>query len=197
MSGAGILCHCGCDPPCPCPGIECEHCVDCTPSELTLTFTGVSLTECIEPTGTDFTYRLVGDFGVINGTFCVAQPPPLSFPCDWTYEIPLETLKVMKMQDGNCELVLEEGAAMLVMIRVCRSAGKWNVSVVGFFDVAEAVMFYAEIATANCRTGGVASSQLASGDGSVFDIPGCSAFDAGGGFEQGSGGSVTLSICCD
>lgn len=193
MGGQGVLlCDADCEcHACPCPGGTCSHC-ECPPLDVTVTFTGISLTECIEPPDTDLTYRLVGDLDVVNGTFCL----DVVAACDYGYYFPTGTLKVMRMQDGNCDLVLEEGLERQVLIRVCRGATSWRVSIVGVESVMEVVMFYAEIETADCETGGEASSELSSGNGTVFDIPACSDFDSGGGFEHGSGGSVTLTPCC-
>lgn len=191
MSGATFLiskCCCG-----GCYTSECEHCATGAPTDITITFDSVVISDCIQGEGGEFAFAAEGDFDAINGTFCISFR--VDEACVWgDTPITEETLSIYYVPEfDTCEEVLATGTPDAVGIDIRRIDGKWVVWITAG-DVPQAVIFYGEISTDDCRTGGTVSNQLTLGDGSIIML------DQGSGlepfYEMGTGGSVTITPCC-
>lgn len=197
MSGAGaITCNC-CATRCP-SEVSCEHCDEYTPGTLTITFTGVTVAaSCVDGEESESSFVVNGDPAYLNGTFCVTQSE--IDPCQWGYTFD-DTLfgQYFSVEEGDCESLPIDGTLEIIAITVCRTATSWIIRVTGLGAGADdaTIYFWAEITTADCATGGTASNDLAVGDGSIYMSLDCAA-TATGLFEMASGGSVTLTPCCE
>lgn len=189
MSGAGAI-FCGC---CGCYDIECEHCSTGAPSSILLTFEGITITECVQGEGGELAWAADGDLDAVNGTFCIL-PDEVDL-CRWDgVPITEETLAIYFVSEfDTCEQVIATGTPGPVGVNICRADGKWIVYITAG-DVPEVIIFYAEISTVDCRTGGTASNELVNGNGEQITLSVCTGDDLF--YEMGTGGSVTLTPCC-
>lgn len=196
MSATFLVTNCCCGDP-TCPGILCDHCPDYTPNALTITFSGVTVTECIAGEESESDFLINGDTAYLNGTFCLTQSE--LNPCQWGYTFD-DTLFGQYFSNDNisCENLPIDGTLEIIAITVCRTATSWIVRVTGLGGGADdaTIFFWAEIPTYDCATGGAADNDLGAGDGTVYESLDCEAASSML-FEMASGGSVTLTPCCE